>query len=48
VAILAPATPLGWARVAYRIMTGGRHEDRRLERHQARRVEICAGTKLPR
>jgi diacylglycerol kinase family enzyme len=48
VAILGPASPLGWARVGYRIMTGSRHEDRRLERHRARRVEIYAGIELPR
>jgi diacylglycerol kinase family enzyme len=48
VGILAPSSPLGWARVAYRIMAGSRHEDRRLERHRARRVEIRAAADLPR
>ena len=48
VGILAPASPLGWSRVAYRIITGGGHDDRRLERFQARRVEIQAATSLPR
>ncbi len=48
VAILAPASPAGWARVAYRVITGSRHDDRRLERHRARRVEIQASAVLPR
>jgi diacylglycerol kinase family enzyme len=48
VAILAPAGPLGWGRVAYRVITGGGHDDGRLERFQARRVEIQAAAGLPR
>jgi diacylglycerol kinase family enzyme len=48
VGILAPSSPLGWARVAYRIMAGTGHEDLRLERHKARRVEIRAANELPR
>ena len=48
VAILAPASPAAWGRVAYRVITGSRHDDRRLERHRARRVEIQAGVVLPR
>jgi diacylglycerol kinase family enzyme len=48
VAILAPASPAGWGRVAYRVITGSRHDDRRLERHRARRVEIQASAVLPR
>jgi diacylglycerol kinase (ATP) len=48
VGILAPSSPLGWARVAYRIMAGSGREDVRLERHQARRVEIRAASDLPR
>ena len=48
VGILAPSSPLGWARVGYRVLTGSRHDDRRLERHQARRVEIHAAAELPR
>jgi diacylglycerol kinase family enzyme len=48
VAILAPSSPLGWARVGYRVITGSRHDDRRLERHQARRIEIRAARELPR
>ena len=48
VGILAPSSPLDWARVGYRVMTSSRHDDRRLERHQARRVEIHAAGELPR
>ncbi len=48
VGILAPAGPVGWGRVAYRIITGGGHDDGRLERFQARRVEIQTATDLPR
>lgn len=48
VGILAPSSPLGWARVGYRIMAGSRHEDGRLERHRARRIEIRADAELPR
>ena len=48
VGILAPSSPLGWARVAYRIMAGSRHEDGQLERYRARRIEIRAAGELPR
>ena len=48
VAILAAAGPLGWGRVAYRVLTGSRRDDRRLERYRARRVEIQADAGLPR
>ena len=48
VGILAPAGPLGWGRVAYRVVTGSRRDDRRLERYRARRVDIQAGADLPR
>jgi diacylglycerol kinase family enzyme len=48
VGILAPAGPLGWGRVAYRIITGSGHDDGRLARFQARRVEIQAAADLPR
>ncbi len=48
VGILAPAGPLGWGRVAYRVITGSRRDDRRLERYRARRVEIQADSGLPR
>ncbi len=48
VGILAPSSPLGWARVAYRIMASSGREDMRLDRHQARHVEIHAASELPR
>jgi diacylglycerol kinase family enzyme len=48
VGILAPASPLGWARVAYRVLAASRRDGRALERHQARSVEIHAAGELPR
>jgi YegS/Rv2252/BmrU family lipid kinase len=48
VGILAPSGLLGWARVAHRVLTRSRDDDRSLERHQARRIEIAADTRLPR
>jgi diacylglycerol kinase (ATP) len=48
VGILAPADALGWPRVAGRVLTRSRHQDRELERFQARRVTISAGADLPR
>ena len=48
VGILAPSDPLGWARVAHRVLTTGRGTDRHLERYQARRIEIRVGAELPR
>jgi undecaprenyl-diphosphatase len=48
VGILAPAGPLGWVRVAGRIVARGGREDRQLERFEARRIRISAGTDLPR
>jgi YegS/Rv2252/BmrU family lipid kinase len=48
VGILAPASLPGWARVGYRVLIHSRHDDRRLERFQARRVEISADAELPR
>lgn len=48
VGILAPAGPFGWPRVGWRVLTRSRHEGGVLERYQARRVEIAAGTRLPR
>jgi YegS/Rv2252/BmrU family lipid kinase len=48
VGILAPAGLLGWLRVAHRIVTRNPHQDRQLERFQARRVLIQASTELPR
>jgi diacylglycerol kinase (ATP) len=48
VSILGPAGPLDWGRVAYRVITGSRHDDRRLARFRARRIEIQSATPLPR
>jgi diacylglycerol kinase (ATP) len=48
VGVLAPHGPLGWTRVATRVLTHSHHQDRMLERFQARRVEIIAHTPLPR
>ena len=39
---------LGWTRVATRVLTHSHHQDRMLERFQARRVEITSGVTLPR
>lgn len=43
VCILALSSPVGWARVEYRVLTGSRRDDLQLERHWPRLVEICAG-----
>ncbi|HEX4290989.1 MAG TPA: diacylglycerol kinase family protein, partial [Trebonia sp.] len=48
VGVLAPHGPLGWTRVATRVLTRSHHQDRMLERFQARRVEITSCTSLPR
>jgi diacylglycerol kinase (ATP) len=48
VGILAPSGALGWPRVAGRILTRSRRQDRQLERFQARHVEISADADLPR
>jgi len=48
VGILAPSSPLGWARVAYRVLARSGRDDRQLERYRARRVEIEAAGELPR
>jgi diacylglycerol kinase family enzyme len=49
VVVLAPAGPLGWADVGYRVVLGSRRDDAQLERYQARTVEIRAeGRALPR
>jgi diacylglycerol kinase family enzyme len=48
VAILAPSGPVGWASVGYRVVLQSRRDDRQLERHRARRVEIRAAADLPR
>jgi YegS/Rv2252/BmrU family lipid kinase len=48
VAVLAPHGPLGWPRLATRVLTHSHHQDRMLERLQARRVEITSHVTLPR
>ena len=48
VGVLAPHGPFGWPRVATRVLTHSRHQDRHLERFQARKVEITADAPLPR
>jgi len=48
VAVLAPHGPLGWPRLATRVLTHSHHQDRMLERLQARRVEITSQVTLPR
>ena len=48
VLILAPAGPLGWASVGYRVLIRDRRDDTRLERYRARTVEIQANADLPR
>src|SRR5258708_18560523 len=48
VGILAPVGPLGWARLATRVLVHSHYEDRQLERFRARRVEITADRPLPR
>ncbi len=48
VGILAPSDPLGWARVAHRVLTSSSRTDRHLERYRARRIEIHADAELPR
>src|SRR3984957_9574932 len=48
VGVLAPHGPLGWTRVATRGLTHSHHQDRMLERFQARRVEITSCVTLPR
>lgn len=48
VGILAPAGLAGWARIGYRAVTGSHRDDSRLERSQARRIEIRAAQRLPR
>ena len=39
VVILAPAGPLGWADVGYRVVVGSRRDDARLARHRASQVK---------
>ena len=46
--MLAPHGPFGWPRLATRVLTHSHHQDRMLERFQARKVEITAAAPLPR
>ncbi len=48
VGVLAPRGPLGWTRLASRVLTNSDRQDRMLERFQARKVEITAAAPLPR
>jgi diacylglycerol kinase family enzyme len=48
VGILAPHGPLGWPRLATRVLTNSAYQDRMLERFQARRIEISTPALLPR
>ena len=48
VLILAPAGPLGWASVGYRVLLRSRRDNILLERYRARIVEIQANAELPR
>jgi diacylglycerol kinase (ATP) len=48
VGILAPSGPADWAVVASRVLRHSRHADGRLERYQARTVEIRADAELAR
>jgi diacylglycerol kinase family enzyme len=48
VGVLAPRGPLGWPRLATRVLTNSGRRDPMLERFQARTVEITAAAPLPR
>ena len=48
VGVLAPHGPFGWPRLATRVLARSQHEDRMLERFQARQVEIITSAPLPR
>jgi undecaprenyl-diphosphatase len=48
VVILAPAGPLGWADVGYRVLVRSRRDDCQLERYRARTVHVNADADLPR
>jgi YegS/Rv2252/BmrU family lipid kinase len=48
VGVFAPHGLFGWPRVATRVLTHSHHQDRHLERFQARKVEITAHAVLPR
>jgi diacylglycerol kinase (ATP) len=48
VVILAPAGPLGWAGVGYRVLLRSPRDGRAVERYTARTAEIGADAELPR
>ena len=48
VGVLAPHGPFGWTRLATRVLTNSHHQDRMLERFQAKKVEISTSALLPR
>lgn len=48
VGILAPSNPADWAIVAAQVISRDTRQHRRLERYQARRVEIGSDAELPR
>jgi diacylglycerol kinase family enzyme len=48
VLILAPSGLAGWVEVGLRVAVRSRADDRQLERHRARSVEIAADAELPR
>jgi diacylglycerol kinase family enzyme len=48
VGLLAPHGPFGWTRLATRVLTHSQHQDRMLERFQARKVEITAARTVQR
>jgi YegS/Rv2252/BmrU family lipid kinase len=48
VGVLAPRGPLGWSRLATRVLTHSRRQDQMLERFLARKVEITTRAPLPR
>jgi diacylglycerol kinase family enzyme len=48
VGILAPSSLADWAVVASRVIRHSQHSDAKLERYQARRVEIRAESELAR
>jgi diacylglycerol kinase family enzyme len=48
VLILAPSGLPGWVQVGLRVAVRSRANDRQLERHRARTVEIRADAELPR
>ena len=48
VLVLAPAGLPGWVQVGVRVAVRSRADDRQLERHRARTVEVSADVELPR